>query len=74
MMLLKYILFKTKMGMGQVRDGHRGGWWGGTPIVNFEVTPHHKNFKWFTVGGTPIKISYWSDKIIKIAKTFTNIS
>ena len=22
-----------------------GWWWGGTPIVNFELTPHHKIFK-----------------------------
>ena len=27
-----------------------GGMVGGTPIVNFELSPHHKNFKWFTVG------------------------
>ena len=47
---------------------------GGYPIVNSELTPHHKNFKWFTVGGTPIKISNWNDKIIKIAKTFAKIS
>ena len=33
------------------RDGHRGG--GGTPIMNFELIPHHKNFKWFTVGVSP---------------------
>ena len=32
-----------------------GGWWGGTPIVNFELTRHHKNFKWFTVAGYPHK-------------------
>ena len=51
----------------EIRDGHRGGWWGGTPIVNFEP-PHHKNFKWLTVGDTPIKISNWGDEIIKIAE------
>ena len=28
-----------------------GGMVGGTPIVNFELTTHHKNLKWFTVGG-----------------------
>ena len=33
-----------------------GGMVGNTPIVNFELTPHHKIFKWFTVGGYPIKI------------------
>ena len=46
---------------------------GGTPIVNFELTPHHKNFKWFTVGGTPIKISSWGDEIIKITEKFAKI-
>ena len=53
--------------------GHRGDD-GGTPIVNFELTPpplvpHHKNFKW----GTPIKISNWNDEIIKIAEKFAKI-
>ena len=45
-----------------------GGMVGGTPILNFELIPHHKNFKWFVVGGTAIKISNWDDKIIKIKK------
>ena len=27
----------------------QGGMVGGTPIVNFEVTPHHNNFKWWEV-------------------------
>ena len=48
-----------------------GGMVGGTPIVNFELTPpHHQNLKWFTLGGTPIKISNWGDKIIKIANFY----
>ena len=48
-----------------------GGMVGRSPLVNFKLTPHHKNFKWFTVGGTSIKISNWGDKIIKIAEKFT---
>ena len=50
-----------------------GGMMGGTPIVNFELTPHNKNFKWFTVGGTPIKISNWNNEIKKIAEKFAKI-
>ena len=46
---------------------------GSNPIVNFKLTLHHKNFKWFTVGGTPIKISNRGDKMIKIAEKFTEI-
>ena len=50
-----------------------GGWGGaGTPILNFELTPHHNNFNRFTVGDTSIKISNWNDKIIKIAKNCQN--
>ena len=44
------------------RDGHRGGG-GDTPIVNFELTPHHKNFKWFTLGGTPKKFKIGMTKL-----------
>ena len=75
---------KTSSGWLYVYDGDRlkaipssalpgmgtGGMVGGTPIVNLELTPHHKKFKWFTVGGTPIKISNWDDEIIKIAEKF----
>ena len=32
---------------------------GGTAIVKFELTPHHKKFKWFTVGGYPHKYFKW---------------
>ena len=49
------------------REGHRGD-----DDVNFEVTPHHKKFKWFTVGGTPIKISNWNDNNYKNYKNWQN--
>ena len=63
-----HCLIYSEMGTG-------GGWWGGgTPIVNLEVTPIIKIFNGLRWGGTPIKISNWNNKIIKIAKTFTKIS
>ena len=57
------------------RDGHRGDDGGGTPIVNFEVTPPPiiKILNGLLWGRTPIKISNWGDEIIKIVEKFAQI-
>ena len=47
---------------------------GGTPILNFEPTPPplNKIFNGLLGEGTPIKISNWNDKTIKIAKKYSS--
>ena len=48
---------RSKLPINKLKKAEMGtvGMVGGTPIVNFELTPDHKNFKWFTVEGYPHK-------------------
>ena len=53
--------------------GTGGGWWGVPPSWTLNWPPIIKILNGLRWGGTPIKDSYWNDKIIKIAEKFANI-